>query len=94
MPRKTTQAEGAQLFRKSQIITDFMMHVTDNPADYITLLLIVLGNGVAAFAQEESDVAFERKLAQSKQVLDDVAHDARQRLINDELEAAAEETKH
>jgi hypothetical protein len=94
MTRKATKEEGRQLIRKSQIMTDFVMHLTDNPADYITLLLIVLGNGVAAFAQEESDAEFEKKLARSKQVLDNISRDARQRLINEELEAAAEETKH
>ena len=94
MTRKATEKEGAQLFRKSQIITDFVLHLTDNSADYITLLLIVLGNGIAAFAQDESDVEFEAKLAKAKQVLDNISRDARQRLMEEALEEIAEETKH
>jgi hypothetical protein len=94
MTRKANKEEGRQLFRKSQILTDFVLHLTDNQADYIILLLLVLGNGVAAFSQDESDIEFEKKLAKAKQVLDNISRDARQRLMAEALEEMAEETKH
>ena len=94
MKRKSSQEEGLRIIRNARKVTDCALNLTDSPADYTTLLLTVLGNGIAAFCQEESDEVFEKKLATVKNVLDEIARDSRARLTWAAMGDPTEETRH
>lgn len=91
MTRRTTHAEALRIIRNARAVTDFVLGITRNSSDYLTLLITVLGNGVSAFASDETDEVFEKKLNAVHAILDQIARNAREKLL--EVESMTE-TKH
>jgi hypothetical protein len=91
MTRRTTQAEAIRIIRNAQAVTNFVLGITNGSSDYLTLLITVLGNGVSAFASDETDEVFEAKLSTVHTILDQIARHAREKLLEAE---SLMETRH
>ena len=94
MTRKATEAEGLLIIRKARMVTEIVLSLADNQADYVTLLVTVLGNGVSAFCEEENDAEFEHRLATVHKILDSITRNARERMFEANIAEAESETKH